>query len=147
MCRIVGGLKGRLAVWQLARPGRDHDTLPVELQGRSTGIVSAIDCAPQGDLLTVGTFTALIATIDLRSFEQVSSIIGHANGIVQLQFSRSAQNVSRMDQNPIWVLVVLSCACTLSICVLSLELLRGAAGVATLSIPEPARMPTLHAGT
>lgn len=88
MRRILGGLKGRLALWSLTRPGRDHDTMPVQLQGRQAGIVSAIDCAPQGDLLAAGTFTALIAMFDVRSFEQVSSMLGHAHGIVQLKFSR-----------------------------------------------------------
>eukprot|EP00892_Ulva_mutabilis_P008672 jgi/Ulvmu1/6177/UM028_0033.1 len=100
--RLVGGLKGRLSIWQLARPGRDHDTLPLQLQGRSAGIASAIDCAPQGDLLAVGTFTALVALIDVRSFEQVSSVIGHAHGIVQVKFSRCGNFVysrARKDGN------------------------------------------------
>lgn len=138
-CRILGGLKGRLAIWQLSRPGRDHDTLPVRLQGRQAGIVSTIACAPEGDMIAAGTFTSLVTVFDVRSFEEVSSVHGHRHGIMQLQFSRFVPfeyNSSGACQ----IMHTMSCKS-------SEHLVTRFSGVGTFCIQELAKTQTLYAGT
>lgn len=89
ICRLLGGLKGHVAVWQVAKPGRDHDVIDMNLEGKA-GIVSAMDVSVDGELLAAGTFSSIVGLCDLRSFDCVAWIRGHCTGITQVQFSGCA---------------------------------------------------------
>lgn len=97
----MGGLKGKVAVWRLSRPGRDHDTLDMNLEGKA-GIVSAMDVAPDGKVLAAGTFSSIVCVCDLRSYETVAWLRGHTTGVTQVHFSRCVAMLTvRLEQaNP-----------------------------------------------
>lgn len=85
-CRLLGGLKNQVAVWHVAKPGRDHDAIDLNLEGKA-GIVSCMDVSMDGEVLATGTFSGNLPLCDLRSFDCVAWIRGHRTGITKVQFS------------------------------------------------------------
>lgn len=78
-----------MALWHVAKPGRDHDVVDLNLEGKA-GIVSNMDVSVDGELLAAGTFSNIVSLCDLRSLDCVAWIRGHCTGITKVQFSGCA---------------------------------------------------------
>lgn len=87
--RLLGGLKNKVAIWDLSRPGRDYRTLKMKGQdAHHKGIVSSLAVSPGGDLIAAGSFNSMLGIYDDVSGSLAMLLHGHKGGITHVQFSR-----------------------------------------------------------
>ena len=90
-CRLVGGLKNKIVLWQLSRPGREYMSIATEVAGgQRKGIISCLDLSPAGDLIAAGSFNRDVAVYDSRSGDLALLLEGHSAGVTHVRFSRCA---------------------------------------------------------
>jgi WD40 repeat protein len=87
--RLMAGLKDKIVLWHLSRPGRGHSTISTKAAGGAQkGIISAIATPVMGDLIAAGSFNKTVGLYDARQHDMQMLLSGHTGGVTHVQFSR-----------------------------------------------------------
>lgn len=91
--KLLTGCLNAVQIFDLQRPGRDHDTI-VTFRKRHEGQPGIISClafpspsSSNPDIMAAGSYSNAAALYDLRTKEQLAVLEGHAGGVTHMLFS------------------------------------------------------------
>lgn len=100
------GTRDSIEIFQLDRPGRDHDSLITRRRQEDgqPGIISCIAFASIGvpHTFAAGSYSGVAALYDARTREQLAVLEGHVGGVTHLRFSACGNYLytgGRRDEN------------------------------------------------